>query len=310
MIFRLSQKLNTKIKAGPLKTLPLDENPFADWSAHLFVVDRTQYILLSNTKTLYSVVTFGKGITNDNHFIERVLSSIREFMEDDGHESVYQRFIIPASNRIRFAKALDRSVTGSINQLVDFAILCLADDEMSPHDVSFKLNDVLLSAIASSKADRYGKPKEAFQELVKSITSSTSEKHTPTPSMTHPLPKTPGEWFNEIRLAIADAAEAKPFGPIVGEPITDANLFHLAPLVCLKFRGRKTKGREAERVTEIALANYVVNSDPNGIDQGLQQRPIMAFVLCYVAAHLALDLVNEQEAEAVLNYCEKHLDDR
>jgi hypothetical protein len=31
MIFRLSQKLNTKIKAGPSKSLPLDENPFADW---------------------------------------------------------------------------------------------------------------------------------------------------------------------------------------------------------------------------------------------------------------------------------------
>ena len=37
MIFRLSQKLNAKIKAGTLRMLPLDENPFADWSAHLFV---------------------------------------------------------------------------------------------------------------------------------------------------------------------------------------------------------------------------------------------------------------------------------
>ena len=43
MIFRLSQKLNTKIKAGALRALPLHENPFADWSAHLFVAGRTQY---------------------------------------------------------------------------------------------------------------------------------------------------------------------------------------------------------------------------------------------------------------------------
>ena len=28
MIFRLSQKLNTKIKAGALPVLPLDDNPF------------------------------------------------------------------------------------------------------------------------------------------------------------------------------------------------------------------------------------------------------------------------------------------
>ena len=128
--------------------------------------------------------------------------------------------------------------------------------------------------------------------------------------MTYPLPRTQDEWLNEIRLAIADAAEAKPFGEVVGESITDANLFHLAPLVCLKFRGRKLKGREAKRVTKVALANYIVNSDPDGIDHGLKQRPMMAFTLCYVAAHLALGLVNEQEAEAILNYCEKLLDNR
>lgn len=171
MILRLSQKLNTKIKAGPLKTMPLDENPFADWSAHLFVVNRTQYILLSNTKTLYSVVTFGKGITNDSHFIERALSSIREFMQDDGHEAEYLRFIAPATARVRFAKALDRSVTGSMNQLVDCANSCLADGELSPHDVGFKLNDFLLSAIALNKADKYDTPQDAFRALLKAVGS-------------------------------------------------------------------------------------------------------------------------------------------
>jgi hypothetical protein len=40
MNFRLSQKLNTKIKAGRLPTLPLDDNPLADWSGHLFLADR------------------------------------------------------------------------------------------------------------------------------------------------------------------------------------------------------------------------------------------------------------------------------
>jgi len=43
MIFRLSQKLNKKIKAGPLKAVPLDDNPYADWSCHLFTADRAQY---------------------------------------------------------------------------------------------------------------------------------------------------------------------------------------------------------------------------------------------------------------------------
>ena len=56
MILRLSQKLATKIKAGTLPEKPLDENPYADWSCHLFTADRTQYIIMSNTKSLYSCV--------------------------------------------------------------------------------------------------------------------------------------------------------------------------------------------------------------------------------------------------------------
>ena len=54
MIFRLSQKLNAKVKAGMLGALPLDENAAADWSAPCFTADRTQYVLLCNTSSLYS----------------------------------------------------------------------------------------------------------------------------------------------------------------------------------------------------------------------------------------------------------------
>jgi hypothetical protein len=89
MILRISQKLNTKIKAGKLADMPLDENPYADWSCHLFTADRTQCIILTNTKSLYSCVMYGKGITDDGRFIERVLSTIREFTEDDGQAFVY-----------------------------------------------------------------------------------------------------------------------------------------------------------------------------------------------------------------------------
>jgi hypothetical protein len=169
MILRLSQKLCTKIDAGSLKTVPLDDNPFADWSAHLFVADRTQYIIISNTKSLYSTVLFGKGITDDSHFIQRALGSIREFMEADGQAFAYHRFIVPATGTVRFAKALNRSVTGSMNDLINHAKVRLAEGELSPFDVGFELNDVLLSSLARSKTEPYGKPREAFKDLVNSI---------------------------------------------------------------------------------------------------------------------------------------------
>jgi hypothetical protein len=165
MILRLSQKLNTKIKAGTLKAMPLDENPYADWSCHLFMADRTQYIIVSNTQSLYSCVLYAKGITNDSVFIERVLSSLREFMEDDGHSFSYQRLVAPSSNTVSFATALNRSVTGSMNELIGQATDWLEEGDVAPHDLGFGLNDTLLSALATSNSDKCGKPNDAFKRL-------------------------------------------------------------------------------------------------------------------------------------------------
>ena len=166
MIFRLSQKLNTKIKAGKLPEMPLDENPYADWSCHLFTADRTQYIIMSNTASLYSCVMYGKGITDDSRFIERALSTIREFMEDDGQQFAYRKFIAPASGTVSFAKALNRSVTGSMNELIMAAQMYLVEDEISPHEVGFKLNGILLSTLKNAEGGKYAEPRDAFKRLM------------------------------------------------------------------------------------------------------------------------------------------------
>ena len=165
MILRLSQKLAKKIRAGKLIDIPLDENPYADWSCHLFTADRTQYIIMSNTASLYSCVMYGKGITNDSRFIERALSTIREFMEDDGQQFVYRKFIAPASGSISFAKALNRSVTGSTNELIGSAQMYLVEDDMAPHEVGFKLNGILLSTLKNAAGRKYAEPRDAFKRL-------------------------------------------------------------------------------------------------------------------------------------------------
>jgi hypothetical protein len=164
MILRLSQKLNTKIKAGTLTAMPLDENPYADWSCHLFTADRTQYIIMSNTKSLYSCVMYGNGITGDSRFIERVLSTMREFMEDDGQQFAYRKFIAPASGTVSFAKALNRSVTGSMNDHVQASKLFLSDD-IAPHEVGFRLNKTPMSALTDADGRKYANPREVFKRL-------------------------------------------------------------------------------------------------------------------------------------------------
>ena len=159
MIFRLSQKLAKKVKTVPTQVRPPDENPYADWSAHLFTADRTQYVLLTNTASLYSTVMHGQGITGDNELLKQALSRIWEFMSDDGLEFAFQRFIAPTTGRIYFSKPLNRSVISSMNELARHAKLWLTERELSPHDTSFKLNEIPMKPLG------YANPREAFKSL-------------------------------------------------------------------------------------------------------------------------------------------------
>jgi hypothetical protein len=161
MIFRLSHKLSTKIKAATLSEMPLDDNPYADWSCNLFIVDRAQYIILSNTPSLYSMILLGKGVPNTDAFVDRALSGIREFTEYDGQAFDFERFIAPAIEKVSFAKALSRSVTGSMNDLIYHAKMWLTEGELSPFDASVKLNEIPMSALD------YANPREVFKSLAR-----------------------------------------------------------------------------------------------------------------------------------------------
>jgi hypothetical protein len=165
VIFRLTDKLNTKIKAGTLATLPLDENPFADWSAGLFLVGRSQFILLTNTKSLYSTVLPGKGVTDEKTFVERALGSLREYLDADGQEGVYERLVAPVTGSVQFAKALNRSVTGSMNDMTKHAAYYLAAGDVSPIEIGSRLKSIPMSAL-KHEGSTHGFPRDVFKAMV------------------------------------------------------------------------------------------------------------------------------------------------
>jgi hypothetical protein len=51
------------------------------------------------------------------------------------------------------------------------------------------------------------------------------------------------------------------------------------------------------------------NADPDDPESPLAGDPPLAFALGYLATHLALGLIEEDHAEAVLDYCDEHLPD-
>ena len=159
MILRVSAKLGKKIHVSPAKSLPADPNPFADWSANLFTADRVQYVLITNTPSLYSMVMYGRGMTDDGEFVSRVTSYMGEFICDDGHVFLFERLIAPSTARVAFSKSLNRSVTGSMNDLVSQAKFLLVEREMSPYETSLQLNKVPMSYL------KYDNPRQAFLKL-------------------------------------------------------------------------------------------------------------------------------------------------
>ncbi|MEI6789152.1 MAG: plasmid pRiA4b ORF-3 family protein [bacterium] len=159
MIMRLTAKLAKKIHAEPACVLPLEANPYADWSARLFVVNRVQYILVTNTASLFSVVQFAKGLIDDNRFLQNVVNLLREVLADSGYASQYERLIAPNLGVVRYSKALNRSVTGSMNDLESLAAYHLASGEISPYDASLILNKVPMGQLG------YATGNEAFAAL-------------------------------------------------------------------------------------------------------------------------------------------------
>ncbi len=117
----------------------------------------------------------------------------------------------------------------------------------------------------------------------------------------NPVPTTPEDWLSEIARAYNDAKEAIPFGVLVGEEMSEENLFHLAPSVCIKFRGLPRSNTTLEKATEAALSSYVASKDTMGDALSDSQ---LAFAFCYVASHFGLDLISGDEASGVLEFVE------
>lgn len=164
MIIRLTQKLVRKLKTTPEVCLPPDPHPLADWTAHIFTVQGVQYIILTNSATLYSVVMYGRGISDDGVFIQRMFEGISEYMTAEGGGDLFQQGILPHAGRVVFSKTGDRRVLGSINDHVICAKVYLDDQmECSPFEAARRLNRTPMSLLS------YARPCDALREAGKTV---------------------------------------------------------------------------------------------------------------------------------------------
>ena len=79
---------------------------------------------------------------------------------------------------------------------------------------------------------------------------------------------------------------------VIGNEISETDLFHMAPLVCLKFRGIKRTKKTIKKVRDAALSSYVATRDILG---EILDNQYLSFSFCYLASHFGLELIDESE---------------
>ena len=125
--------------------------------------------------------------------------------------------------------------------------------------------------------------------------------------MTYPKPiATSNEgWVIEIMDAYRDAKAAIPFAEAAGKTMTEADLFHMAPLVCLKFRDLLSSEDCQQNARDAAIGSYIANREAG--NRNLND-PVMAFSFCYLLAHYGLGLLDDEQCQSILMFVETHLE--
>jgi|GEM_PF-5496693 len=119
--------------------------------------------MASHSVTLFSVLMRPQPVRTNAEFAGRVLDQVANHVQERGYGILACR--LRSDRDIHFAKALNRRVTGSINQLTGFATVFIGSPDEDLDAISDRLNATILSFLGKNKND-YGLPKDALEELL------------------------------------------------------------------------------------------------------------------------------------------------
>jgi hypothetical protein len=141
MIFRLTQKLATKLNLEKLpRTDTLDQGSV--WYGNLFRVGGVQYMILTESTTLYSFLFHGKGIVDGQALTHTAKKLIEAKFKEKGWMSILGSTISFDQSEPTFLAAQDRRVLSSQNDMVKI-LKAQIGDQMDYDFVLVHLNIIL-----------------------------------------------------------------------------------------------------------------------------------------------------------------------
>ena len=98
-------------------------------------------------------------MTDDNLFVLRALTLMKEYLSEDPFTFFFPRVIEPYTNRVFFSKSADRRVIGSMNDLISNARHHLVQDSLTPFRAAQRINGMPMSFLGMDT------PERAFRRL-------------------------------------------------------------------------------------------------------------------------------------------------
>ena len=122
-LIRITQKLQKEMRIKPVD-LPAasSENsaPFAEWYAHLFVLDRRKQLIFVETQTLFSFSVENVGCKDiRNHFQELFQKGLSRALYIEGVSAEIMSQVMGSSHsEITFAKTESKKTIGAMNEFI------------------------------------------------------------------------------------------------------------------------------------------------------------------------------------------------
>lgn len=146
----LAKRLGLEVPRVP----PAVTNRVADWCAHEFKVGRVRYLIFVNTASLFPVLAYGRGVTDEHDLIVKLRESLQLVMGGTELEFHYRRWIEPEGMNVQWAPIPDRSVMGSMNDMIAMAKYRLEERDESPVALSHGLAEAPMGMLGMNSPDR------------------------------------------------------------------------------------------------------------------------------------------------------------
>lgn len=166
MVFSCTKKVLDKIKKYKTVEIDKEEIGFYNWYIDLINLERKNYFLFTNSKTLFSFFVYAgtkKELINIEKIFETKLKEL--IVREIGTSSKYFENLLPNNNTFRFLKTNSRSIIGSMNDFkiqIKVHIQHKGELKYSYDSINHLINKVPMGAL------KYAQPVEIMKKELES----------------------------------------------------------------------------------------------------------------------------------------------